>query len=405
VTFEARRLLQPSTTEQLRAAVQGAERIRPLGTGHSFSTVADCDDTQLDLSRMPVDVSVDRDAATVTTSGWITWGRLAAEVDRYGLALANMGSLPHISVAGAIATGTHGSGSALTCLAGSVRSLTVVDTAGEVRHVDRDREPHFPGMVVALGRLGVVTDVGLDLVPRYEIRQTVWVGLRLHDFLDGFDEVMDSARSVSAFVTFQDDVVDQVWCKSDAGRAADLSWSGAQPASTPLHPVPGMDPSACTEQLSVAGPWHARMPHFRMEHTPSSGRELQSEYLVAREHAAAAVSALHALRDTIRPLVQVAEIRTVRADDLWLSPAYERDSVALHVTWVDDAPAVTALLSLIEAALRPFEPRPHWGKVFTMTPDEVLPRYPRASDFSALVREWDPSRRFANAFTDGFFRS
>ena len=120
-----------------------------------------------------------------------------------------------------------------------------------------------------------------------------------------------------------------------------------------------------------------------------------------REHAVRAFAALSAVRDRIAPLVMVTEIRTIAADELWLSPAQGRESVAFHFTWLPDWDAVRGLLPVIEAALEPFEPRPHWGKLFTMPWSEVRGRYPRLPDFAALAARLDPVGKFRNAFLDG----
>ena len=161
-----------------------------------------------------------------------------------------------------------------------------------------------------------------------------------------------------------------------------------------------MPADACTEQLGVPGPWHERLPHFRMDHTPSSGAELQSEYLIPRHHAVAALRAVDAVRDRFAPLLQVSELRTVAADGLWLSTAYGRPSVAIHFTWQPDWEAVRRVLPTVEAALAPFEPRPHWGKLFTMSPEAVRSTYERLPRFVELADRHDPERRFRNAFLD-----
>jgi xylitol oxidase len=194
-----------------------------------------------------------------------------------------------------------------------------------------------------------------------------------------------------------------VWLKRrpDAVPLA-LDWLGSRVADGPRNPVPGMPAGFSTEQMGTVGPWHERLPHFRAEFTPSSGDELQSEYLVPRSSAAAALAAVAELAPLIAPVLQVGELRTIAADDLWLSSSYGRDSLAVHFTWLPDTAAVLPVVRAVEAALEPFAPRPHWGKVFDIAPEVVASRYPRLTDFRALRDELDPDRRFANAFVDRY---
>ena len=176
-----------------------------------------------------------------------------------------------------------------------------------------------------------------------------------------------------------------------------MSYFGASPTAEPRNPVPGADWENATEQLGVRGPSHERLPHFRLGFTPSSGAELQTELLVPREHGAAAITALRSLGALMAPLLFVSEIRSVAADALWLSPFYERDTVAFHFTWKPLPAEVLALLPRMESALAPFGVRPHWGKLFTRPV-----AYPRHADFVALAHELDPGGKFRNDFVDRY---
>jgi xylitol oxidase len=404
IQFAATEIVAPTSVEQVQEVVERSAKVRALGTGHSFSTVADTDRTLLLTESLPPLIEVDRDAALVRVGAGVRWGDLAAAVAASGLALHNMGSLPHISVAGSVATGTHGSGSRLGCLATAVSAQTMVTATGELRTLSRG-DADFAGSVVALGLLGIVVDLTLDLVPGYDVAQTVWRDVPYPVMFDEVLRVLDIARSVSAFTTWGDHGFEQVWAKSEAPAPAraDLSWTGGRVADAPLHPIPGMDASSCTDQLSVVGPWWSRIPHFRSEFTPSSGVEIQTEYVVAREHATAALRALHATRADFRDVLQVSEIRSIASDDLWLSPAYSREGVALHFTWLRDAEPVAAAVRMVEEALAPFDPRPHWGKVFSLPPERVLRSLPMSEAFADLRREWDPAGCFTNDFTESFF--
>jgi xylitol oxidase len=385
VTYRATRVHRPATLAELREVVTRASSLRALGSRHSFNAIADADEL-VSLRELPADVRTD--GTTVSFNAGLTYAELALALDRRGLALHNLASLPHISVAGAIATGTHGSGDANGSLATAVRALELMRADGELvtlRHGDAD----FAGAVVHLGALGVITRITLAVEPAYELRQRVFEGLSWEAFAEHFDAVMGAGYSVSVWTSLHD-TVDAVWVKAETD--VDTLFD-ATPATVERHPLIGLDPANATRQLGVPGPWWDRLPHFRMGFTPSSGEEIQSEYLLPREHAVAAIAALRALGGTLRPVLQVCEIRTVAADRLWMSPMYERDTVGLHFTWIRDQAAVEAALPPLEAALGG---RPHWGKVFLRGP-----RHPRGDDFLALAERYDPRGTFRGAWLTG----
>jgi xylitol oxidase len=404
ITFGAARVHRPTTLDELRSLVGASDRVRALGSGHSFSPVADTTGDLVSVAGLPATVDVSPDRATATVAAGMRYGEVAVALQSQGLALHNLGSLPHISVAGAVATGTHGSGPTLGNLSTAVVGIDLVTATGAVLRLDRT-DPRFPGAVVALGALGVVTAVTLAVQPTYDVAQTVYQDLPVRRLATDLDEILAAGTSVSLFTTWGRDVVDQVWVKrrTDDPRAAlAADWLDARAATEPLHPVRGMSPASCTEQLGVPGPWHQRLPHFRLDHTPSSGAELQTEYLLPRRDALAALDAVQAIAPRVSAVLQVSELRTVAADDLWLSPAYEQDSLAIHFTWIDDAAAVAPVVSELEQQLAPFGARPHWGKVFTTPPAAVQPLYPRLADVAALRRELDPEDVFGNAMVDDY---
>ncbi|MER6042249.1 FAD-binding protein [Streptomyces sp. NPDC001856] len=396
ITFAASATHRPRTLDALRSLVASAARVRVLGSGHSFNRIADpgADGVLLSLDALPAETDVDTAARTVRVGGGVRYAELVRRVHARGLALPNMASLPHISVAGSVATGTHGSGVRNGSLAAAVREVEIVTADGSVLTVGRGDE-RFGGAVTSLGALGAVTALTLDLEPAFEVEQHVYTELPLEG-LD-FEAVAGAAYSVSLFTDWRAPGFRQVWLKRRTDQPpAVFPW--AAPATRALHPVPGMPAVNCTEQFGVAGPWHERLPHFRAEFTPSSGDELQSEYLLPRADALGALRAIDGVRETVAPVLQICEVRTVAADEQWLSPAHGRDSVAVHFTWVADAEAVLPAVRAVEAALTPFSPRPHWGKVFAMPAAEVRGRFPRLGDFAKLVRETDPAGKFTNAF-------
>jgi xylitol oxidase len=396
IVFAAKDVRRPDSLGALRSLVADSSRVRVLGSGHSFNKIADPggDGVLLSLGGLPAEIDVDGSARTVRVGGGVRYAELARRVHERGLALANMASLPHISVAGSVATGTHGSGVANGPLAGAVREVEIVTADGSTVVVGRG-DRRFDGAVTSLGALGVVTALTLDLEPAYEVEQHLFTELPLEG-LD-FETVAGAAYSVSLFTDWGAPGFRQVWLKRRTDEPlAEFPW--ATPAVEALHPVPGMPAVNCTAQFGVAGPWHDRLPHFRAEFTPSSGNELQSEYLLPRRHAVRALQAIDGIRRTVAPVLQICEVRTVAADEQWLSPSYGRDTVALHFTWVEDTTVVLPVVRAVEAALEPFEPRPHWGKVFELAPGMVRGRYPRIDDFAALARELDPAGKFSNVF-------
>ncbi|NED34798.1 FAD-binding protein [Streptomyces sp. SID8499] len=399
VAYTAKEVRRPESAGALRALVAAAAKVRALGSGHSFNEIADPgpDGVLLSLAALPAEADVDTAARTVRVGGGVRYAELARRVHAHGLALPNMASLPHISVAGSVATGTHGSGVANGPLASAVREVELVTADGTSTAIARG-DARFDGAVTSLGALGVVTALTLDLVPAFEVEQHLFTELPLEG-LD-FEAVAGAAYSVSLFTDWRDPGFRQVWLKrrTDDPLPA-FPW--AAPAKVALHPVPGMPAGNCTEQFGVPGPWHERLPHFRPEFTPSSGAELQSEYLLPRTHALAALHAVQEIRAAVAPVLQICEVRTVAADAQWLSPSHGRDTVALHFTWIEDTAAVLPAVRRVEAALEPFAPRPHWGKVFTTPAAALRGRYPQLADFRALARELDPAGKFANAFVAG----
>ena len=396
VAFHAPRFAAPTSLDELVALVTEARRVRVVGSRHSFSALADSDELMLSVEEMPGEVTVHAQRGTASIPGGMRYAEAARQLDAAGRALGAMASLPHITVAGAIATGTHGSGDDAGSLADAVVALDVLRADGELVTVSRG-DDDVAGAVVALGALGVVTRVELAVERSYRMTQVVDRALAWDASLDDLDAVMGSADSVSVFTRWGDPQrIDQVWRKT-RGEAAPAPLSGAQRASGPAHPLPGGPAENCTDQSGAAGPWFERLPHFRAEFTPSHGEELQSEFFVPRDRAVEAIQAVRALGPQLQALLYVSEIRSIRADELWLSGAYERDTIGIHFTWQRDEPAVRALVPTIEAALAPFDARPHWGKVFTADPVAHAELYPRWADFAALRERWDPRGVFHNA--------
>ena len=388
VAYQAREVARPRTLSALQEVVAERDHVRALGSRHSFSEVADGPGTLVSLEELPAEITVSDQQVTVPAA--TRYGVLAEFLQERGLAVPNMASLPHISVAGAIATATHGSGDANGCLSTSVAGLELVTATGGLRRVWRG-DPEFAGSVVALGALGIVTSVTLDVRPAFEVRQQVYVEVPWPALVAELDSVFASGYSVSVFTDWTGPA--QVWVKS-----LDEVSLPYKPAEGPVHMLAGESVAAVTEQGGVPGPWLDRLPHFRLGHKPSAGAELQSEYLLPRSSAVAALDRLRAMAPSISPLLQISELRTVAADNLWLSPANGRDVMGVHFTWKLDVPGVTAVLPSVEEALLPLGARPHWGKVFHTR--EVAPLYPQWTDFVELRAHHDPKGKFGNPFLD-----
>jgi alditol oxidase len=414
LTYCADHLDSPRNVDELREIVRSSKKLRALGSRHSFNTIADSDTRQVSLVHFD-SIEIDAAAGTVAVGAGVRHGTLAPVLHAAGFALPNLASLPHITVVGAAATATHGSGVGNGNLATAVSGIEFVTASGDVVHLSRKEDgDQFPGAVVALGALGIVTRITLDIIPRFDMTQVVYRNLSMDQLEHNLEAIMSSGYSVSLFTNWQDDSkgrgrIAQVWVKDrvaqdpngGAMKATVLpDFYGAKPATENMHPIEGNAAENCTEQLGVPGPWYERMPHFKMNFTPSNGAELQTEYFVPRNRGYEAIRAVQTLADRIAPLLLVTELRTIAADDLWMSMAHERDSLALHFTWKPMQPEVEALLPRIEEKLAPFGARPHWGKLFTIPPAQFAALYPGLADFRALARRYDPEGKFRNEFVE-----
>src|SRR5579863_10004922 len=402
ITYSTDHVHMPANLDQVRDVVKSCNKLRAVGSRHSFNRIADSSQNQISLQHLD-QIDIHHDARTVTVDAGVKYGQLAPVIDARGYALHNLASLPHISVAGAIATATHGSGIHNGNLATAVRALEVVTANGDIVKISRDKDgDQFLGAVVSLGAIGVVTRVTLDLLPTFQVAQTVYQNLNFDQLAHSFDAIFGSGYSVSLFTDWQNHQATQVWIKhrlsATEKHETPTEFYGAKRATEKLHPITGHPAESCTEQLGIPGPWYERLPHFKMNFTPSSGRELQTEYFVPRDRGYEAILAVEKLRDNITPHLFITELRTIAADNLWMSMAYQRPSLAIHFTWKPEWPEVSRVLPLIEAQLEPFEARPHWGKLFTLPPAKLESRYSRLAEFKTQVAHYDPQAKFRNKF-------
>lgn len=404
--YGAAQIHRPETLEQLQEIVYHSNKLKPLGTRHSFNDIADSTGELISLEHFNKIISLDRERQTVMVEAGVRYGELARWLHTEGYALHNLASLPHISVAGACATATHGSGDRHGNLTTAVSALELVKADGEVIVLSRERDEDFDGAVVGLGGLGIVTKVTLNISPTFQMQQDVYENLALSQLEHHYNELTSSAYSVSLFTEWRNETINQVWVKrlvpdGDAMKV-EPELFGATLAMRHLHPIISISAENCTEQMGVLGPWYERLPHFRLEFTPSSGEELQSEYILPRQHAFAAFQVIHGLRERISTLLQISEVRTIAADTLWMSPCYGQDCVAIHFTWKQDWQGVKDVLPSIEAGLATLDARPHWGKLFTMSPEHLQSLYEKLPDFRRLLQNYDPQGKFRNGFLDRY---
>nr|WP_229215136.1 D-arabinono-1,4-lactone oxidase [Dyadobacter bucti] len=403
--YSTEKLDQAKSVAEVSALVKKYPKLKVLGTRHCFNKIADTKDQFVSLVQMKEDISIDANSKTVTVNSGLKYGQLSPYLHEKGFALHNLASLPHISVAGACATATHGSGDKNGNLATAVSGIEMVIANGETVTLSRAKDGEkFNAAVVNLGALGVITKVTLDIQPTFMMGQYVYQNLSFDQMKDNFEKIESSGYSVSLFTNWQSKDIAEVWIKQKItdGKPlkAEPEFFGAKLATKNLHPIPELSAENCTDQMGVSGPWYERMPHFKMGFTPSSGVELQSEYFVPRKNAVDAILAIARLGDQVGPHLLTSEIRTIAADNFWMSPCYKQDSVAIHFTWKQDWPAVSKLLPVIEKELAPYNVRPHWGKLFTVSPADLKKRYAKMADFRNVAAEYDPKGKFRNEFLD-----
>jgi alditol oxidase len=393
----------PKSLDEVKSIVKKCKKLRALGSKHSFNRVADSIDNQISLEHLNKVISLDEMNHTVTVEGGIKYGELAPYLHQRGYALQNLASLPHITVAGAVTTATHGSGVKVGNLATAVSGIEFIDAEGEeIQLTRKDNREEFNGAVVAIGGMGIVTKLTLDLLPSFEMTQVVYMNLPMQALEKNMLTVLSSGYSVSLFTNWANRNISEVWLKDRAENGAKRTilpeFYGAKAATENVHPVIAQSAETVTDQMGIQGPWYERMPHFKMGFKPSTGKELQSEYFVGIEHAYEAMMAIEKLHEKITPHLFITEIRTVKADDLWMSPCYKKDSVAFHFTWKQEIQEVNAIIPLIEQALAKFNPRPHWAKIFTMSPTVLRSRIEKLEDFKELLLKYDPNGKFRNEF-------
>ncbi len=405
LTFSAREFIEVNSISKLQQVVSSSQAVKVLATGHSFNAIGDTTETLISIKNLSNGIEIDSQNAQALIPAGMAYADAARYLESNGWAFSNMASLGEVTIAGAISTGTHGSGSNNGVLSTSVVGLEIVLGSGELITIDQSNSEEFAGFVVSLGALGVFTKIKMRIIPSFSVKQFVYENIGIQVVAENFDTVFNSAYSVSYFSNWAKNSTGQIWMKFlDDSSSDNLSdnWLGANQAKAKQHPVKINNPDPCTDQLGISGKWLYRLPHFKLDSSPASGDEVQTEYLVDRKYVNEYIQDLRAIGDEIAPRVYATEIRTIKSDELWLSGAYQRETVGFHFTW-KKSDTLVDFLPRIEEILGKHHGRPHWAKLFSVRSDELSARYPKYSDFEALLKKYDPKQKFRNKFIDQYF--
>ena len=405
LTFSAKEFIEIDNISKLQQVVSNSQGVKVLATGHSFNAIGDTKDTLISLKNLSNGIEIDSQNAQALIPAGMAYADAARYLESKGWAFSNMASLGEVKIAGAISTGTHGSGSNNGVLSTSVVGLEIVLGSGELLTIDQSNSEEFAGFVISLGALGVFTKIKMRIVPSFSVKQFVYENIGIQAVAENFDTVFNSAYSVSYFSNWAKNSTGQIWMKFlDDSSSDNLSdnWLGANQAKAKQHPVKINNPDPCTDQLGISGKWLYRLPHFKLDSSPASGDEVQTEYLVDRKYVKEYIQDLRTIGDEIAPRVYATEIRTIKSDELWLSGAYQRETVGFHFTW-KKSDTLVDFLPRIEEILGKHHGRPHWAKLFSVKSDELSARYPKYSNFEALLKKYDPKKKFRNKFIDQYF--
>lgn len=405
ITFSSQNYIEIENLTQLQKVIESSNKLKVIGTGHSFSEIADTTGTLISLKNLDAEIEIDEKSQTVRVSAGTSYANLAKYLEKNGWALSNLASLGEITIAGAVMTGTHGSGSDNKVLSDSVVAIEMILASGDKFVIDRKDFAQFPGFVVSFGALGVFTKLTLKIVKSFSVKQVVYENIPIQSVLENFNEIFDRPYSASYFSNWSPKNTGQIWMKFlDNEKFSELQSNayGGNLALTNQHPVKVNHPGNCTEQMGVAGKWLFRLPHFKLDSSPASGDEVQTEYLVDRDYVQGYINELTKIGEDIAARVYATEIRTMSSDDLWLSGAYGRETVGFHFTWKKTS-EVKDFLPVIENILGKNKGRPHWGKLFSTPRAQLIERYPKYEEFRQLIQKYDSGNKFRNKFIEQYF--
>uniref|UniRef100_A0A915D0Y3 FAD-binding PCMH-type domain-containing protein n=1 Tax=Ditylenchus dipsaci TaxID=166011 RepID=A0A915D0Y3_9BILA len=407
--FSTQDIKYPTTTAGVQQLVKECKgKIRPVGTRHSFSEIANTNDTLICLVHMNLILSVDPSVPSVTVQAGITYTDLIPFLQSIGLAIPMMASLGEISIAGAINTAVHGSGAGIGNLATQVLGLQMVLADGSVVQYSKGQnDTELAAATVGLGALGIVTQVTLQAQPTYNLAINVFENMDMSVLDTQLYNITHSGYAINMWSTFgTPGVLDQVWIttKVDSngvnayGNVSQLY--GAPAATAQSSPIAALPPTYVVPQMGIVGPYYERLTDYDLGLSGQEGQQTQSEYYVDFDDFVPALKALQTLSAEINAVVYVALFRITEKDELWMSPQYKKTTMAIHFSWQPKLDQVMALLPKIEAALAPFNPIPHWGKLYTLKPEQYLPLLPKYPEWREQVELHDPTHKFRNKWLE-----
>ena len=383
----------PSGEDEIASLVAGAAarglKVRVAGAGHSFTPIVGTDGLLLDLRGLPRIRHIDRERSRVVVGPATTIGEFGEPLWEAGLALPNQGDIVAQQIAGAVATGTHGSGLRLGSFSSSVRRLRLVTAAGDVRDIGEDDPELLHAAQLAIGMLGVVTELELEVTPAYRLRERIEVW----SWQEAWDDFEVHAKQHRHFSFF--------WMPAEESAALyGLSQPGVSLADRCYVKVyDGVDDSAPDndEPDRRVGPAHVIYP---MEFEPNF-HEL--EYFVPFENGRDATAAMRELMMARLPVsVFPMEVRSVARDEAFLSHSYGRDTAVISISGMPGTD-YWPYLREVDKLLGEFDARVHWGKLHFLTREQLLARYPRADAFINLRRSLDPAGVFLNDHLEPLF--
>ncbi|KAI1700234.1 d-arabinono-1,4-lactone oxidase domain-containing protein [Ditylenchus destructor] len=349
--FSTQNIQYPTSVEEVQQIVRNANKLRVVGTRHSFSKIADSPNTMLSTLALKNIIGFDPTVPSITVQAGITYTDLNPFLPNYG-----------------------------------------------------PNDPELKAIAVGLGAFGVITQVELEVEPTFNLTNYVFVNMPEQDIYDHFDEIENLGYSVQLFTDFSTPGVwDQVWVwvrsdeNSNVGNMQNLY--GATRTHEQVTAIEALPPTYLMEQ-GKEQPWYYGLVDYHLGLSGFDGAEIQSEYFMPYENAIPAIQAVSNFSDLIAPRVYTMLIRTIKGDDLWMSESFNETTVAIHFTWKPNMTAVMEVLPQIEQALLPYGARPHWGKVFAQGPETYLHRYPKLNQWKQLAETLDPTHKFRNKFLE-----
>ena len=410
----------PKTVEEIQHILQYHAKIRVLGSMHSFNNITklpqEFNGVYISMSNMNQVIKCCR-GERVTIQPGITFGELGEYLHERNFGFHNMASLPHITVGGAISTGTHGAGVFNGNLASHVMQVKLISADGKLRTYRIGQDPEFQHIPVSFGLAGIIVEIELDIVPDYDIQQCIYENLPFNTIKKSdYKTAFSSAYSFSIFTQWKNRKFTSIWAKYRLRKGRNGNeesimidcpdMNKIKPSSNKVHPLPGGDTSFVSGGIgkNYKEPGYVGLPHFLMEGVPSQGEELQSEYFVSSHMFDVVIEVLfHHFEENpkLYDLLYVSEMRFVAGDKLTLSPQHVLgSSIGFHFTWKKEFDQVVDALKGIENVLKPYNALPHMGKLFTMTGRELEGKYGQRNlrAFQSFVAPLDPLKKFVNPF-------